>query len=203
MHPLTLLRLVTRLSLALLAVAAPPTLAAGDPYSFEIVIFERPGSGEGETWSNASGRPDRSRAVGDLKSLSGGTKSLGPVAYTLRQKGMIVHEHLRWRQTPGQRDSASWRWLAGPRLEGLVRVTRGRFLHLDTDLRLRASDGSGSYRIKLNRRMRSDELHYIDHPKLGIIIRADRVGAGRPTSDDKADSGEPKPAQPSTTPSPS
>ena len=82
-------------------------------------------------------------------------------------------------------------------------MTRGRFLHLDTDLLLRAPDSSQTYRVQLSRRMRSDELHYVDHPKLGILIRAERYlpEEDAPDTGDAA-SGEPKPAQPLAAPKP-
>lgn len=192
--------------LTLVLLATSSAFAADEPYNFEMIIFERPGYSDGEYWPDAPTPPDRSLAVTDLEGpdvLPGGAKTLGPVAYTLRQKGIIVHKHLAWRQTPGQRNSQSWQWLDGSRLSGLIRITRGRFLHLDTDLLLRAQDSSEAYRVQLGRRMRSDELHYIDHPKLGIVIRAERYKPPQetPNASDAA-SGEPKPAQPVVRPEP-
>lgn len=170
-----------------------PTLATAEAYKFEMIIFERPGAVGGEYWPSNPGQPDRSKAVGTLGSQPA-KRNLGPIAYTLKQKGMNVLKHMAWIQTPGSRSSNSWRWLSAGRLEGLVRLTRGRFLHLDTDLLLRDPNSSQPYRVQLNRRMRSNELHYLDHPKLGIIFRATRL---RPaTSAPDAGAGEPKPAQP-------
>ncbi len=194
--------------LALLVLAAPYAFAEDEPYNFEMLIFERPGYGDGEYWPESPGEPDQSLAVNDLEgpnALPGGPKALGPVAYTLRQKGMVVHKHLSWRQTPGRRNSDTWHRLDGTRLNGLIRVTRGRFLHLDTDLLLKDQDSPEIYRVQLSRRMRSEELHYIDHPKLGIIIRAERyVPPENPpaTETGGAASGEPKPAEPLATPQP-
>ena len=171
-----------------------------------MLIFERPGYGDGEYWPDTSEQPDRSLAAGELEGpgiLPGGPKTLGPIAYTLRKKGMVVHKHLSWRQTPGRRNSKSWRWVDGTRLSGLIRVTRGRFLHLDTDLLLKGQDSVQSYRVQLTRRMRSEELHYVDHPKLGIIVRAERYVPPENSPDTgEATSGEPKPAQPAATPDP-
>jgi hypothetical protein len=85
-------------------------------------------------------------------------------------------------------------------LEGSVGVTLGRFLHFRTDLYYRepllgsrpldraqpppgvapAPDGgptlrdlstAGFMQIRESRRMRSGELHYLDHPKLGVLVR--------------------------------
>ena len=184
-----------------------------DVYDFEIVVFERPNGGANEFWPAEPGEPDRSIAKGRLNSAgaSGGVtllpasaKALGPSVYTLKKKGMIIHDHLAWRQKTRGRNSNTWYWIGGGRLSGLIRMSRGRYLHLDTDLILRDAVSSQPYRIKLHRRMRSDELHYVDHPRLGILIRAKRFQAAAPIDDDAdaANSGEPKPASPLPTNTP-
>lgn len=75
-------------------------------------------------------------------------------------------------------------------LDGTVKIYLGRYLHIDTDLILTlpvisavpspqqqsAEDvferplGMQSYRFKTHRRMRSKELHHLDHPKFGLLI---------------------------------
>jgi len=183
--------------LLLSLLAAGPLAADGNVYDIEIVVFERPGGGGGEFWPADPGMPDRGAALGRLEDRAVAGKSLGPMAYTLKKKGMIVHSHLAWRQKPGGRDSDTWYWMGNGRLSGLIRVSRGRFLHLDTDLVLIDSNSGQPYRIKLHRRMRSDELHYVDHPRLGILIRARPQRAASPTEDAAGtSSGEPKPAAP-------
>jgi hypothetical protein len=182
---------------------AGPVAAADDVYDFEIVMFERPGGDYSEDWPAAPGQPERSAAVARLDALPGSGRKLGPVAYTLKKKGMIVHEHRSWNQVPRGRGSNAWYWIDDGRLSGLIRVTRGRYLHLETDLVLRDADSSFPYRVQLHRRMRSGELHYVDHPKLGIVIRADRRPSPS-TSQGAADAsnGEPKPAEPLAAPPP-
>lgn len=186
--------------------------ARAEIYDFEIVMFERPYGGANEFWPSEPGEPDRSMARGQLNAsgasggatlLPGSAKILGPSVYTLKQKGMIVHDHLAWRQNTRGRESNSWYWIGGGRLSGLIRMSRGRYLHLDTDLILRDINSSQPYRIKLHRRMRSDELHYVDHPRLGILIRAKRYQAASPVDGDTDDAkGEPKPAAPLPTAKP-
>lgn len=170
--------------------------AEDDMYEFEIVVFERLGDDDSEFWPESPGEPDPAASVGRLDTLAVAERTLGPVAYTLRQKGMIIHEHLTWRQVPGGRDSSAWYWMGSGRLAGLIRVTRGRFLHLETDLLLRDANSAHPYRVKFYRRMRSGELHYVDHPKLGLIIKAERYQPSAGTDGSDASSGEPKPAQP-------
>jgi len=193
--------------ISLLLLSAAPAAARASAYSFEMIVFERPGGGAGENWPAEPGEPDPAQAIGRLGGGGGNTlpasaKSLGPVAYTLKKKGMIVHHHLAWRQTPRGRQSNSWYWIDSGRVSGLVRVSRGRYLHLDTDLILRDANSSQPYRVQLHRRMRSDELHYVDHPKLGIIIQAQRVRTTVPSDPDEPSTGEPKPAAPLPTSQP-
>ena len=170
--------------------------AESDVYEFEIVLFERPSDSSGEYWPPEVQRPDRGGAAARLDSLPGAPKRLGPVAYTLRQKGMTVHEHIAWRQVPRGRGSKTWYWIGGGRLSGLIRVTRGRYLHLETDLLLNDASSAQPYRIQLHRRMRSGELHYVDHPKLGILVQAVRRAPAAPQDAAGPSSGEPKPARP-------
>ncbi|SEO53012.1 CsiV family protein [Aquisalimonas asiatica] len=77
-------------------------------------------------------------------------------------------------------------------LSGWVRVARERYLHVHVDLRWvdpEHSDAGPLDRLhgvfiedmepvvvmQDGRRMRSGELHYIDHPVLGAVVRVDRV----------------------------
>lgn len=75
-------------------------------------------------------------------------------------------------------------------LEGTLKVSLSRYLHLDVDLlyneRLTqpiepGNDGANggvvyqAIRMQQSRRMRSDELHYLDNPRLGVIARITTV----------------------------
>ena len=64
-------------------------------------------------------------------------------------------------------------------LAGYVRVTIGRYLHFQADLwtTMENKEDIASPRenqfvaLRESRRMRSNELHYLDHPALGIITK--------------------------------
>lgn len=78
-----------------------------------------------------------------------------------------------------------------PDLEGTIRVSVSRYLHVELDLlrRIRPAASYPSYeqsfeggvteqtqpynryRMQAHRRMRSGELHYIDHPLMGVLIK--------------------------------
>jgi len=66
-------------------------------------------------------------------------------------------------------------------LDGTIKVVLGRYLHVYTDLAYRrtytvSANALGRDRvladfpIKTHRKMRSKQLHYIDHPLLGILV---------------------------------
>jgi hypothetical protein len=117
---------------------------------------------------------------------------LGPEAYALKRKsGFSPLIHVAWRQpVPGRNRAhpihiSSERKTANgkPVMEGLARVSIARFLHLDLDFLLRRQplQNAGnadavvpgtiqSYRFIAHRRMRSKELHYIDHPLMGALV---------------------------------
>ena len=65
-------------------------------------------------------------------------------------------------------------------LTGTVSFSLSRYLHINTDLTMQHSQLNAetgeveplrAAHIQLNRRMRSNELHYVDHPMLGIIVK--------------------------------
>ena len=61
-------------------------------------------------------------------------------------------------------------------LDGTITVALSRFLHIYTDLALTKTGLSNSgynlqsFILKSHRRMRSRVLHYIDHPKIGMLV---------------------------------
>ena len=124
--------------------------------------------------------------------------------------------HLAWRQPVGSErgaDTLSFRipaygsdGLDGPaRLLGTLRMSRGRFLHADLDVSYltpqpaaitSAAPGRNGYtdmprptvyRFKEKRRMRRNELHYLDSPGLGALIVARRYNPNGTTEQDETE----------------
>ena len=67
-----------------------------------------------------------------------------------------------------------------PAVHGTVKVSVARYLHVELDLLYRPSgadvaaapEGTPTwFRLRSERRMRSRELHYIDHPLFGVLVR--------------------------------
>jgi hypothetical protein len=60
---------------------------------------------------------------------------------------------------------------APTQLDGGISLHRGRFLHVNLDLTLNSSTGLGEpFKLVEQRRLRSGEIHYFDHPALGIVL---------------------------------
>ena len=53
-------------------------------------------------------------------------------------------------------------------LEGTLAVTVGRYVHLAAHLQWRLADGGVAVLVE-RRRLRSNELHYLDHPAFGVL----------------------------------
>jgi hypothetical protein len=130
--------------------------------------------------------------------------ALGREAARLRtSRSFDVVWHGAWVQpVPGRTQPLPVLFQAGPRsgerwaYEGTVAVTLGRFLHLHADLWSEADEmpvdqlPHGAFgppraanasrertyqRLNEQRRMRSSEVHYLDHPRFGILVRIDSV----------------------------
>lgn len=117
--------------------------------------------------------------------------------------------HQAWRQPVVSSDSAARPIYLGPRLEpaqagepapqfeGTLRISVNRYFHVNLDLLLMganravpvtepplvASPTLGSIRFTAKRRMRSGELHYIDHPLMGALIQISRIEPPAPESE--------------------
>jgi hypothetical protein len=65
-------------------------------------------------------------------------------------------------------------------VDGWVALLAGRYLHLDASFVFTEAAEGGelrSYRLRERRRLRRDELHHLDSPRLGLLVRAQRADA--------------------------
>jgi hypothetical protein len=82
--------------------------------------------------------------------------------------------HVGWTQPGYPRDAAQFIPIgslvpASTGLLGQIALSRGRYLHLTLDLVYTPEGSAERYVLRQTRRMRSNERHYIDHPKFGVI----------------------------------
>jgi hypothetical protein len=172
--------LLTALLFLIPANAAPAT----NVYDVEVLVFENRISEleGGELWTTGRNRaplpepgamPPFGAAVGDM--------TLKNTAAALEKSGdyrVLVHQ--RWRQAAEEKSATKPMWLrnADGQMEGSFRFYMSRFLHVDLDLVLRDKrDAAGvNYRLMEHRRVKTQDLQYFDHPKLGVLVRITQAG---------------------------
>jgi Peptidoglycan-binding protein, CsiV len=183
--------------------------AADEPrqYDVEIIVFTRHGGDDAERMvQNGAAGPQAGTAP-----AADTFTDLSPSAYTLDRvsnslssaSGYSVLFHRAWRQLAYDRNHAVeypvHTSAANGRdsVNGTVTLIRERYLHLDIELALsRAGTSSATaypdgqagrpqYRLSEQRRIRSSEIHYFDHPQFGVIARVTPYNApGTPESAD-------------------
>ena len=104
---------------------------------------------------------------------------LQAIADTLkRSRNYQPLAHFGWTQPGYPRNDAKYLPInslvpAGSGLVGQVALSRGRYLHLTLDLVYDAPGAAGEptqrFVLRQSRRMRSNERHYLDSPRFGVI----------------------------------
>lgn len=146
---------------------------------FETKIPELEGS---ELWTTDRGRtaPPESTGIAAPGAAVGDTALKNTMAALERDGHYRVLVHQRWRQAAEERSASKPVWLRNVdgQMEGSFRFYMSRFLHVDLDLVLRdAGGGTGmSYRLTEHRRVKTQELQYFDHPKMGVLVRITQAG---------------------------
>ncbi|MCT8126253.1 hypothetical protein H1D31_09520 [Alishewanella sp. BS5-314] len=97
----------------------------------------------------------------------------------LTQPESSTDEQRRLEQSAANLPSQVWQ------LDGLFRLHLDRYLFVNTDFNLRRPQANSlqSINVKQSRRLISGEIHYLDHPKLGIILQIRRFDPATARSD--------------------
>jgi len=89
---------------------------------------------------------------------------------------VLAHQH--WQQTIDAKTVAKPVRVSAANpaeLDGTIRFFMSRHLHLDVNLLFREglAERSGGivYRLSEQRKLKSQETHYFDHPKFGVLVR--------------------------------
>lgn len=162
-------------------------LMAADKYDVELVIFERTSraAAMNESWPEDPGKPDMHNAThlagnkGLYARLPNSKRTLTNAAKRMRHASgkPVKLTHMLWRQPAVSRSKATPIYVVGKTKTGSVmgtaKVSVKRYLHLDLDLLLETTNGPapGRFRMLTHRKMRSGELHYLDHPIMGALVR--------------------------------
>jgi hypothetical protein len=106
------------------------------------------------------------------------------VAARLNTGGYRLLWHQAWVQPATGRSAADLDLLATlgkghatPGLTGTIHLAARRFLHLGVELEWQSA-GKLEARMRQQRRMRLNEEHYLDHPRIGVIAVVTPLGAG-------------------------
>ena len=173
--------------LGLVLLAVPPaalSAASTTLYDIEVLVFEnrQPGLEGGEAWK------DIRKDLGDLEeaALPEGAPApdsvLSQAATALERGGQHrVLVHKRWQQNADAKAATTPLRLQSTNneLDGTLRFYLSRFLHVELNLALqegRRESGAKPYQIAEHRRVRPQEIHYFDHPKLGALVRVTQAG---------------------------
>ena len=182
-------------------------------YRIELVIFTRntPPGATGETWPQSPGKLDwDSVRAGSYATAPGSSLKLTGAKLALNQAGGLSPViHTAWQQPVYGRNAARPFYLKSDReitpgtpvVEGMIKISVRRYLHVDLDLLLRRTTaevatragGFQTFRFDEHRRMRSKELHYIDHPLMGMLIEITPLSSpGSQPADDAGNTQEPE-----------
>ncbi len=181
------MRAILKLFLLSAGLLIAGNLMAASKYDVELVIFERTSrtAAMNESWPEDPGKPDLHNAThlaskkGLYSRLPNSKRTLTNAAKRMRRaSGKPVRlTHMLWRQPAVSSSKATPIHVTGKtktgKVIGTAKVSVKRYLHLDLDLLLETNNGPapGRFRMQTHRRMRSRELHYIDHPIMGALVR--------------------------------
>ena len=165
---------------------APELKELEDLYTVEVVLFKQkvPAYAE-EAWPTdlpaidfTAARlpiPNDGMPLSAHEELAKSDYALTNEASRLTRQGYEVLYHNSWLEqfSPYSKTTLM---LVDPfgAFEGTVRIERQRFLHVYPEVNLYTATGAeepGSViRLMESRRMRSKEIHYIDHPVMGMLV---------------------------------
>lgn len=183
---------ITALSCLVSVAQAAPSVTPGS-YDVEIVVFEnkRPDLDGGEVWLRPNIQLLASEVTAATEAAPPATDEGGMATASalLSQDGNYrVLAHYRWNQVPEARSATPPVRIrsADRSLDGVVRFYLSRFLHIDVnlafadgrlDLTADAAPGAATiYRLSEHRRVKTQDYHYIDHPKFGALVRVTQAG---------------------------
>lgn len=177
------------LLLTLLFISAVPAQAAEGDYTVEVLIFTQNSYGDGTLPYDALDPTQTPPAIAEavqpsaydglpfsqLESLPRERYLLSDDAARLSRQGFQILWHGGWYQNVSTGRNPKVRIAsADGRVDGIIQVDRSRYLHFKPDLLLSREAAIEAipqrYRLQQSRRMRSEQLHYLDHPHFGMLV---------------------------------
>ena len=195
-------------ALLLLSLCTAESFAAGRWYQVELIVFQQHGATSERFYQTAHRIvwPRRLVELSGYASLQ--ALQANPVSYRkirsadwtlhwserqLKRAGYAPILHVSWLQQVGKNrvSNAVHIYTTDGQgdypLNGYVRIQRGNYLHLLVDLEYTrdiTDSDSGAfrsvvYRLQEKRRIKLNEIHYLDHPRFGVIAEVRPVTVGR------------------------
>ena len=108
---------------------------------------------------------------GMIKELPSSSQNLVQVRNKLEDSANYrVLYHKSWSQPVlNEEQSTAARVEVSGLVDGTINLMKKKYLHMKTDLVFNSTEGS--VELKENRRIKSKELHYFDHPLFGLLVR--------------------------------
>jgi hypothetical protein len=184
------------LLLALMSSAGAQQTSGLQSYDVELIVFRTlSAKATPEEWRMEAGSADQHLAIPaedaqetetvvtppptstpmmTFPALSPAKFKLGPIADTLRRsRNFQPLAHFGWTQPGYARGEPRYLSVDGllppnTGVSGQIALSRGRYLHLTLELAYDSPE-EGRMVLRQTRRMRSNERHYIDHPKFGVV----------------------------------
>lgn len=169
----------------LLTVPLPAFSASANTlYDIEVLVFEnlQPGLEGGETWKEPQKTLENIETAVVPEGAPAPDSVLSQAAEALGRGGQHrILAHKRWQQNVDAKAETAPLRLQGSDngLDGAVRFYFNRSLYLELQLALhnrQDTAGAKIYSLAEHRRVRPQETHYFDHPKLGALVRITAVG---------------------------
>lgn len=148
-------------------------------YRVEMIIFEMQDK-NGLTAQNNLGTPSFANAISlntepnaDFSLLTDKQLSLHDAKQRIQKRYPLIM-HKGWRQLITDKEHAQKVHVTSNinnnEVDGIVRLSMGRNLNVDTDLLFRKTGSDNTFRLKETSRLRADEITYIDHPNYGVLV---------------------------------
>lgn len=158
-------------------------------YVVEVLVFERlaPGATEGNVWPTDPGwiKTENTSDLGSAEAVpvAAGQYALAGVAGDLESSGLFrpVY-HTAWLQPRYSSENGPGVRFTGGNgsvdVEGVMRMYAVRDVHIDIDLIFKGgvadSVSPGGLRLRAQRRMKLNQINYLDHPLIGAFVQVRR-----------------------------
>ncbi len=167
--------------LLLCTLCVSAAIADSKVFKIELLIFaqDKPSS---EVFDQTYSEIDWPRRLADLSSfhqVKSEHRSLYGVKANLRSHSSYRPLlHVAWTQKVRSHSLSTAVHVRSPSgdVNGYFRMQRGHYLHISTDLEYSPGDQL-VYRLNEKRRIKLNEMHYLDHPKFGIIAKVSPISS--------------------------